>query len=1557
MEEFILTPTWDILAYLEEGVLLVEQDGTLRHANPAAQELLDFPSHFTSLDDITHDFVTPELWESLLHNAPCEIQFPSPNGWMTLRSRPGSQPTSPIHIIINCKQESLANTDPTVAQEQIQALARVSHELNATLLLDDVLETVLNEATLITGATGGQISLYDRSTSTYTPHIKRGQAITTPDHDQQVILSQKSLVISDFYDPDSAQIQSILITPIIYQGDTAGIIRLFADERQLFNQETSLFITAIANHAAIAIGNANRFTELNQRNTQLRRRSQQIEHFVESSRVFHSDRPLSEVYEDLVYAIQEGVGFDVVLLSLAEEHNGQWYLRRVTAAGLPLDRLREMQRSLQPWSAIEALLIPENTLGSTYFIPSIDVEAQDQLVSHSVIEVYQNDIIGGTRGVEPQQQWQEDDVFFIPMRNAKGDLLGLISLDAPLNGQRPNTSTAGVLEIFANQAATAIENFQLFHDTRSYASQLQQLYDVSQTALRESNFDTQIGIILNGLQGAGWERVTLTLRDKDFNATRLLSRGLSREEHKYLENNMLPAEVWRKRLIDPAVQKFRHGSCYFIPHDDDWAKDNLGIVLPDHTVVSAKPNAWHPHDILFLPLYDQQGTSIGLIGLDQPDDGQRPTKRNFQIIELYAQFATAIIENYQLFTQILSRSEELQTLVDASQAISGTLEQSTILTAIGEHMLRAIVADAYTVYEWRPEKNQVVVTSSHSLLPHMFAPPRPGSAHTLNQTSLLSQVIVTSEAHSDIVSPDNTTLLPSSTAPDTDSCMVATLPLTLRGELFGAIEIRSFTHPVKLKESQLQLMGAIINQGTTALEMAHLFEETYQRERFYAALGRVSLAINATLDLANVLDLICKESLSIFKVESVYIWHIEGQQLVGTAARGRGSRKFIGTTLSLSEEGAFSVGIAEHGYPIYINDVQNSERLKLNLPQHNTIQAVMGIPLKNENEVVGVLLFADRKDPQRFDLSQVERANIFGVQTSIAIQNAQLVTELRQLNEELDDRVATRTQALAEESERVKILLRISSELTASLDKDRVLKLGLHLVNEVVNAKQGVILLLDHETQEFVFQAAFGMPTELPETGRPSGLQRSEGLAGWIVDNRQALVIDDTHDDERWVERPQSREHRSVLGVPLISGGDVIGVMMLFHTQVNVFTHEQLDLVEAAAIQIASAIYNASLYDLIRHQAERLGTMMREAQIDLAKTQSILESIADGVLVADAEGRIILVNDPICSLLDMVKQDLIEKPVFELIGLYGTAGDSWVNTIKDWADHRSSWQERVAHVNTLIIDELVINVTLSPVYAGSQYFGTVSIFRDVTKEAEVDRMKSEFVSTVSHELRTPMTSIKGYADLMLMGAAGSMSDSQERYLQVIKRNADRLKLLVDDLLDISRIETGKTELNLQPLDVSQVVMSVATEHARGRLQSEDKDIAIETNIESSLPLAFGDPEKVTRILTNLVDNAINYTPAGGSVTIKAQANGEYILVDVKDTGIGISEENKKKIFDRFFRADDSAVQKVSGTGLGLAIVQSLVDMHGGELIVNSKLGEGSTFSFSLPMVKSDMSLA
>lgn len=1182
---------------LREGVCLLTADGALLFANRAARRFLSLDGAGGNAANGKEDepadlpeangFLPAGAWQTLREEAPAAVHVDAGAGPLTIESRRREWlDQSVVQLIINPARDS---DDPAGVEAQLTALARISRELNATLHLDDILHSVLHEALQHTGASGGQISIFEAG-GALQQRLREGSVAPTPEHDGRVVDTQQSAIVANLpAGKGGPDLRSALITPILFGGEVAGLIHLFAGRSNFFTPQTETFITTLANYAAIAIGNAHRFAEIKERNTLLQRRTQQIEQFVETSRVFHSDRPLEEVYEDLVYAIQEGVGFNVVLLSLAEREGTGWTLQQITAAGLPLEQVEELRGARRPWDQIEQLMQPDYALGNAYLVPAGEApEAAHDLILSQAADLYP----AGDSDLD--DAWQDGDLFFIPMRDSRDQPLALISLAAPLDGRRPGLNTARVLEIFANQAANAVENVQLFHNMRDYAIELQQLHNVSQQTLREPDFDAKLQWIVEGLQIAGWGRVALTLRDEAFNATKLVTAGVTDEEHAYLAANMLPGERWQARFNSESFQRFRQGSSYLIPHDAEEARETIQLDdEPAGAPAAGDANRWHPNDALVRPLYDQQGRPVGLISLDQPQDGRRPSERALQTIDLYAQFATSVIVNYRLFSEMEQRSEELQTLFDASRALSGTLDEDAVLTAMGEHMLQAVDADAYTIYALRREKEDAVVLNNRSQIAGLDAA-APGAVFDVNRLELARRVIDSREPVTRYVPGEEAAQAAAHPALQ-GAHSVAMLPLTIGDELYGIVEVLCAGERNRLTEEKLKLLGAILNQSSTALETVHLFEE-------------------------------------------------------------------------------------------------------------------------------------------------------------------------------LDERVARRTLALAEE---------------------------------------------------------------------------------------------------------------------------------------------------------------------------------------VAKVQSILESIADGVLVAEADGEIVMANMPTANILDTPRESLIGKTVHELMGLYGESGDEWVRTIETWAERAAVLDRRTSLKNRLEIEEKIVLVHVAPVFANDSYFGTISIFRDVTKEVEVDRMKSEFVSTVSHELRTPMTSIKGYADLMLMGAAGKLTPPQLRYLQVIKNNADRLKALVNDLLDISRIETGKTQLKLQPVDIAQLITDVVNEHARGRIQHEQIEIDLSTSIAPSLPLANADHDKITRVLTNLVDNALNYTPAGGEVEIEAGADGAFVVVSVRDTGIGISPEYHEKIFDRFFRVEESQVQAIPGTGLGLSIVRSLVEMHGGEMTLTSEPGRGSTFTFTLPLVVDD----
>jgi PAS domain S-box-containing protein len=777
-------------------------------------------------------------------------------------------------------------------------------------------------------------------------------------------------------------------------------------------------------------------------------------------------------------------------------------------------------------------------------------------------------------------------------------------------------------------------------------------------------------------------------------------------------------------------------------------------------------------------------------------------------------------------------------------------------------------------------------------------------------------------------------------------------PILFEGVVAGLIELYSRNRH-HFDDLSVQFANTLARQATLGIVNGQLHQDTLQRERFYAALGRVTLAISTAVSLPTVLRLVCKESLELFGVDGAYVWQIEQDQLVSIAAEGYASEHVLNLSLPLDQGNTLAAVVAARGEGLFCNRYRRDRRYAKTLAWQKSIESVIAVPLIRDENTMGVLELVDVGQPTRFARQHIQQVTFFGTQAAAAIGNAQMVTELRELNEELDSRVIERTQALGQERDRVQYLLRVTSELAASLDQDRVLIRALELVNEVVKATHGSILLIDLLTGELIYPSAFETH-QLPPLPRVDlGFKPEEGLAGWIVRHREAVVIDDTLDDERWTGQGHQPELRSALAVPLIAGDEVIGVLTLFHEAPNAFSQEQLEFVEAAAVQVANAISNAQLYLLIRDQAERLGTMLREEHIESAKNQAILESIVDGVLVADARGNITLANLSAGQVLGLRRDQLLGKSVNELLGLYSATGDGWLRTISRWSRQSGVQEAQPFLAERLNIEDRFVSLHLSPVFARGQFFGTVSIFRDVTQEVEVDRMKSEFVSTVSHELRTPMTSIKGYAELMLMGAVGGLSEPQTRYLEVIRDNADRMSVLVNDLLDISRIESGKIVLELQPLDLVQLVNQVANSHLTGLINRENKAMHFDVEVANTIPPVEGDYDRITQILNNLLDNAFHYTPANGYITVTLRPAGDRVRIDIADTGIGIDKESIDKIFDRFYRSDEAVVQQIPGTGLGLAIVQSLVALHGGEIGVASAPGVGSTFTVYLPIASKE----
>ncbi len=723
--------------------------------------------------------------------------------------------------------------------------------------------------------------------------------------------------------------------------------------------------------------------------------------------------------------------------------------------------------------------------------------------------------------------------------------------------------------------------------------------------------------------------------------------------------------------------------------------------------------------------------------------------------------------------------------------------------------------------------------------------------------------------------------------------------------------------------------------------------ETEEQTRRLTLLNEMSAQLSRAGDAIAIFEIVSKITRQILNADRASVAILSSDRNILTEfTQSSDTDPLTSETLPIEKFPAIQKALNTH-HPVLMHE---SRAIQI-----EGIKSFIIVPLVMREDAMGSLNVGSKR-AYAFTQSDQNILVQIGSLVSATLENKNLLEETRRLTEELEERVRARTSELQIEHNRTQTLLRIITELSSSLDMDIVLTRTLEQINKIVEAEQSTIML-SRSTDTFLLRrASYGYTSPTPAGGEVSQFSVNDGLAGWVIAYRESALIPDITKDQRWV-RPSDEpkainraQHRSAIAVPLLMGEETLGALLLFHPQENHFSEDHLDLVQATAKQIAVAINNAQLYGLIRDQAERLGSMLRNQQVEASRLRAILEAVVDGVLVTESSGMISIFNASAAKILDINNAQLVGKTLDNFIGLFGKAGQLWTDTIRAWSEDPASAESADIYTEQITLDNgRVVAVSLSPVSTRAEFLGTVSIFRDITHQVEVDRLKSEFVATVSHELRTPMTSIRGYTDILLMGAAGALNDQQKSFLNVVKSNTERLNILVNDLLDVSRIEAGKVSLDMQTVELLETAQSVIKDYVH-RSEDENKPMTFEIVPPTFSPRIIGDSERVRQILENLVENAYFYTPPEGHVTIRFSQAHDFVQTDVMDNGIGIAPEDQERIFERFYRGEDPLVLASAGTGLGLPIVRYLIERHGGKLWMESQgiPGQGSVFSFTLP---------
>ncbi len=548
------------------------------------------------------------------------------------------------------------------------------------------------------------------------------------------------------------------------------------------------------------------------------------------------------------------------------------------------------------------------------------------------------------------------------------------------------------------------------------------------------------------------------------------------------------------------------------------------------------------------------------------------------------------------------------------------------------------------------------------------------------------------------------------------------------------------------------------------------------------------------------------------------------------------------------------------------------------------------------------------------------------------------ITARKRAEEELRRREQTERQAALENE----ALANISRIISSSLDIDNVYQRFAQEVSKLIPFDGLAMNIIDHEAQTFTLITSTDVRGRRPREVYPLAGTATEEAARL----RHPLMAQMDDVNELKLRLPGlapliDAGFNSFLVTPLISHGCVIGSLGFHRWQVNGFSEREAAIAERVAVQIVGAIANALLY------AEN-ARLYRRAEDHRNELQTLFDSITECVISMDGGLRVDRANLRALKILNTAEDDLRGRHVSEALNVTDETGAQPFDLegfISDCMERKAARSTEEAWLKTSEGRLVPIAMTAAPEQsADTRSSRAVLVFNDISHRRAVDEMRDTIISLVSHELRTPLTHIKGYASSLLQGDVSWDDEEKEYFVRTIDKQADRLTNLVDNLLELSRIQSGQIPLRVQPVSPAYLVQA-GVRQAAPFLASHKVVI----DVPDGLPEAMGEASRLERVLVNLLENATKYSSPGNTIRVSACAIDEKIAISVADNGIGIPSDARELVFGKFVRLHGGDGPRVSGTGLGLALCKAIVEAHGGKIWVESELGKGATFTFTMPM--------
>ncbi len=542
-----------------------------------------------------------------------------------------------------------------------------------------------------------------------------------------------------------------------------------------------------------------------------------------------------------------------------------------------------------------------------------------------------------------------------------------------------------------------------------------------------------------------------------------------------------------------------------------------------------------------------------------------------------------------------------------------------------------------------------------------------------------------------------------------------------------------------------------------------------------------------------------------------------------------------------------------------------------------------------------------------------------------------------------------KTRAQAQLQARIQSILGVGRLIVSSLDRDQLLEQILQWVEAELQAQAASVLVMDDKRRHLRFLAATG---EKAEKIKDFTVQLGHGIAGEVAATGEALIVNDARGDPRHahdIAQALDFVTDSVLAVPMMLHGEVVGVIEALNKRGGLpFDEDDAVLLTVIAQQAALVLDSARLYAELQQRVDFANAELHEANTRLnhekARIETMVEQMASGVLATDAHDRIVLINRAAEGMLELRGAAVIGELVLAVVK------DSRVADIFA----RPLSLEAGVHIEQLELPAesgKIVRVQLAFVEDREQQLGKCLVLTDVTHFVKLNRMRTDLISFVSHELNNPLSALQGFATL-LTGAVEQLDAQSQSYFAYIERLVKRMQHLVVDFLNIARLDAGQA-LSLEWEVIDSGRLTSLAQSIFDLTTHETRDHQVILDIPADLPPIRCDFSKIEGILTNLINNAIKFSPGGGTVEVIARREADFVRIAVRDEGIGMSPEQRRHLFERFRRVHETGELRVHGTGVGLFLCKHLVEAHGGTIEVDSEPGQGSTFNFTMPVADQD----